>query len=67
MHEPYHKFIYDGPVMVFETCVANHWKGETMAPTEGKARSNLAYQFKKQNNRIAGSKVTLPGKVKMVN
>lgn len=28
---------------------------------------NLAYQFKKNNNRITGSRITLPGKVKMVN
>lgn len=60
-------YVYDGPVMEFETCVANHWKGSTYAVSEKKARSNLAYQFKKKNNRISGAKITLPGKVKMVN
>lgn len=62
----YQKYVYEGPVMVFDTCVADRWRGETMAPTAEKARSNLAYQFKKQNNRNAGSRVTLPGKLKTV-
>lgn len=67
MYEEYNKYIYDGPVLVFDKLVADHWKGETMAPSEKKARSNLTYQFKTQNNRIVGTKVTLPGEIKMVN
>lgn len=66
MHETYHKYVYDGPVLAFNTLLTDHWKGETMAPSESKARSNLTYQFKKYNNRMAGSKITLPGKIKMV-
>lgn len=61
------KYIYDGPVMVFDKCVANNWRGETIAESEGKARNNLAYQFKKRNNQIAKSRVTLPGKLLKVN
>lgn len=60
-----HKYTYDGPVMEFDRLLADHWKGETMAPSEKKARSNLIYQFKKQNSRIVGTKITLPGKIKM--
>lgn len=67
MYEEYHKYVYDGPVLIFDKLVADHWKGETMAPSKQKARSNLTYQFKKQNNRIVGNKVTLPGEIKMVN
>lgn len=67
MYEPYQKYMYDGPVLVFDTLVADRWKGETMAPNARKARSNLSYQFKKQSNRMPGVKVTLPGEVKMVN
>ena len=66
MYEEYHKYVYDGPVMAFGTLLADHWKGETMASSESKARSNLAYQFKRKNNRIAGARITLPGKIKMV-
>lgn len=60
------RYRYDGPVMEFDRLVASNWKGETIAPSERKARSNLAYQYKKSNNRIAGTKVTLPGKIMMV-
>lgn len=59
----YQEYAYDGPVMVFDRCVANHWKGRTMATSPAKAKSNLIYQFKKQNNMIASTRVTLPNKV----
>lgn len=57
------KYSYDGPVMEFGTCIVNHWRGSTFAESESKARSNLAYQFKKNHNRIASAKITLPGKL----
>ena len=66
MYEAYHKYVYDGPVMFFNKLVADHWKGETMAPSESKARSNFSYQAKKQLNLIAGTDVKLPGKIKIV-
>lgn len=67
MQERYHKYVYEGPVKMFDTIVNNHWKGETIAPSEKKARNNLTYQYKKQYNKVAGSYYTLPGKIKMVN
>ena len=67
MCEEYHKYAYDGPVMEFDRLIADHWKGETMAPSKQKARSNLIYQFKTKNNRIVGTKITLPGDIKMIN
>lgn len=60
------RWVYNGPVMEFDTCIANHWRGETFAPSEAKAKSNLTYQFKKKNNRIASSKITLPGDLKII-
>ena len=60
------KYTYDGPVKVFDRCVADHWKGETIAVSERKARSNLTYQYKKSHNLIASVKVTLTGKIAMV-
>lgn len=42
---------YDGPVMEFDKCISNRWQGETTASSEKKARSNLAYQFKKWAKR----------------
>lgn len=58
------KYMYDGPVMEFNICVAENWKGYTQAPSEKKARNNLAYQYKIHNNRAVSAKVTLPGKMK---
>lgn len=57
------QYIYDGPVMEFDNCVAARWKGITYAVSESKARNNLVYQFKKKHNRIPGTKITLPGKI----
>jgi hypothetical protein len=60
------QYIYDGPVMQFETCIADRWQGTTWAISEKKARSNLTYQFKKHSNYISDARITLPGKVEMV-
>lgn len=57
------KFTYDGPVMEFERCIADHWKAETYAVSEKKARSNLIFQFKKQTGRSPQARITLPGKI----
>lgn len=60
------QYTYDGPVMEFDTCISNRWHGTTYAASEQKARSNLTYQFKKKNNRIAGTRITLPGKLRVM-
>lgn len=60
------QYLYDGPVMEFGTCISNRWRGTTYAVSEKKAKSNLAYQFKKKNNRVPGAKITLPGEVTIV-
>lgn len=62
----YHKYAYKGPVAIFDTLVAENWEGETMATSESKARSNLAFQFKKECCRLPGTKVTLLGKITLV-
>lgn len=60
-------YSYDGPVMEFGICVADRWKGRTTASSERKARSNLAYQYKKKNRRLAATNVSLPGKIRIAN
>lgn len=57
------RYAYQGPVMVFDKCVNDNWKAETMAVSRGKAMSNLKYRWKKENDRIVSCKVTLPGKL----
>lgn len=57
------RYIYSGPVMIFDRCVADKWHGETVAVSKQKARSNLAYQFKKLLNINKECKISLPGKI----
>ena len=57
------RYIYNGPVYVFGTCIDAQWYAETMAISENKARSNFKYQFKKQHNRTVNSKIDLPGDI----
>lgn len=56
-------YVYDGPVLEFDRIIANRWQAQTYAATEARARSNLAYQFKKETGRVPRSKITLPGKI----
>lgn len=57
------EYRYDGPVMCFEDCVQHRWKASTYAPSEAKAKSNLAYRYKKENGLMPNTKTTLPGKL----
>ena len=57
------QYTYDGPVMEFGKCIANRWQASTRATSEAKARSNLAYQFKRDNKRPPNTQITLPGKL----
>lgn len=57
------QYTYNGPVMEFDRCVSYNWKGTTYAVSEKKAKSNLVYQYKKQNNRAVTTKISLPGKL----
>lgn len=59
-------YSYDGPVLEFERIIANHWKASTRAESEKKARCNLAHQFKQQYGRVPRSKITVPGKLIIV-
>lgn len=58
-----HRYEYDGPVTEFGRCICTRWCGTTLASSEKKARSNLAYQFKKKYNKAPGTKIELPGEL----
>lgn len=60
------QYSYEGPVMVFDICVASVWRGTTYAVSEAKARSNLTYQAKKMLGKLPSTRVTLPGKIVLV-
>lgn len=57
------QYSYDGSVMAFGRCVSEHWTGTTVATSEKKAKSNLAYQWKKENGYTPSAKIILPDRV----
>ena len=59
-------YFYDGPVLEFERIIANRWVGSTRAESEKKARCNLAYQFKMANGKVPASKISVPGKLTII-
>lgn len=59
-------YSYDGPVLEFDRIVANHWNASTRAPSEKKARCNLAHQFKMQYGRLPRSKISIPGNLVVI-
>lgn len=61
--KPRKEYTYSGPVMEFNKCIQHNWTATTWAPSEKKALNNLAFQYKRDNNRAADSKITLPGKI----
>lgn len=62
----YDQYTYKGPVMMFDSCVSNNYEASTYATSTKKARSNIAYQYKKKNNLSASAKITLPGELTKV-
>ncbi len=52
-------YIYKGPVLMFDKCVCMQWEGQTYAVSEAKAKQNLTYQYKKENNLLATANVRL--------
>jgi len=59
-------YLYDGPVYRFERIYTPKWRAYTYATSEKQARSNLTFQFKHQEGLASGTKVTLPGEIKLV-
>lgn len=57
---------YRGAVMIFNHVVCNDWYGQTSAVSEKQAKSNLAYQYKQENQLMPTVKVSLPGKVYII-
>ena len=56
-----HIYVYRGPVMLFDNCIEQSYTAETWAPSIAKARSNITYNYKKDNNYAPNAKITLPG------
>lgn len=59
-------YFYDGPVLEFERIITERWSASTRAVSEKKARCNLAHQFKLQYGRTPQSKISIPGKLTII-
>lgn len=56
-------YIYKGPVESKYNCLEQWWEAETTAETESKARSNLAYRYRRDHDIFRGTAIKLPGKL----
>lgn len=54
---------YSGPIAVFGKVIEVRYSAETYAISEKKARSNIAYQYKRDRNLNVSSNVALLDKV----
>lgn len=52
-------FLYNGPVMQFGRCIGKVQGMKTYAPTEKKALSNIAFNYKKQHGYTPSAKIEL--------
>lgn len=64
--KPNKRWDYKGPVMKFDICVERNWNATTWAPTEKKARNNLAFRYARDHDMIGPVKIVLPGKLETV-
>ena len=55
-------YCYDGPVYHFDKLLTNHFVAETIAGSEAKARTNLAYRFKKKYGYANNTCIKITGK-----
>lgn len=61
------EYEYIGPVSSFNDILNFHWHGSTIAKSEKKALSNLAYRYKKERGWKQNKKVSLdPGCLRVV-
>ena len=56
-------YVYKAAVMMFDQVIDQYWEAETTATSEKKAKSNLAFRYKKMNGLEPTVRITLPGNV----
>lgn len=60
------EYLYKGAVMEFDRCIERKWQASTIASSEARAKSNLTYRYKYENNKARSAKITLPDKLILV-
>lgn len=65
MRPIYNHYTYEGPVLegLSKQCLKNKFISGTFAPSEKKARSNMAFQFKHQYKLARTKNIVLPGEI----
>ena len=53
------QYAYNGPVMEFDRCIADHYKASTRASSPAKALCNIAFRFKKESGKAPFCKISL--------
>lgn len=59
-----YRYVYEGPVMVFDTLVTSKVTRETVAANEKRAKTNIGYRLKEELNLAPTARINLPGKLK---
>ena len=54
------RYIYEGKVKIFGTCVNPHWYAETVADSKKNEKTNFKYKYKQTNNLTDSVKIDLP-------
>lgn len=57
------KYRYIGPVSSFDKLIAERIVMETTATSPDKARSNIAFRYKKQHHIMSNAQIELPGTI----
>lgn len=57
------EYTFKGAVKVYDRVVASFYKASTYAVSAAKARSNMAYQYKRNNGLADHVKVSLEGEL----
>ena len=61
------QYRYCGPVKEFDNIINSKGEATPQAFTGAKARNELMYRDKREHGKAAGCKITLPGKIELVN
>lgn len=60
------QYSYKGPVLEFDKIITQNWEASTWAVSADKARCNLAYRFKIEHGKVPRTKISLPGKLTVI-
>jgi hypothetical protein len=60
------QYHYCGPVKEFDNIINNKWEATTMAFSKNKALNNLIYRYKREHGKTVDCKITLPGKLTLL-